>query len=48
MYSLPLKELFRKAAPHPASFNALTWSFMRDISGEMTIVIPSSKRAGIW
>jgi hypothetical protein len=42
-----VRELFMYAACIPASFNARTWSFIREISGEITSVIPDSIKAGI-
>ena len=36
------------AAGMPASLSASTWSRIREISGEMTMVTPGSSVAGIW
>ena len=36
------------AAGMPAWARAATWSFIREISGETTSVIPGSIRAGSW
>ena len=36
------------AARMPAAFSALTWSCIKEISGEMTSVMPGSSSAGTW
>ena len=41
-------ELLTKAAGMPAASRAATWSFIREIRGEMTSESPGSIRAGTW
>ena len=41
-------ELFRQAAGTPACSSAATWSFISEISGEMTSVTPGRSSAGSW
>ena len=48
LYSLLDSELFINRALTPIVFNASTWSFISDIKGEITIVIPSKQSAGTW
>ena len=43
-----VRELFKNAAWIPAWFSVPTWSFISEISGEITSVIPSIINAGIW
>ena len=39
--------LFIKVAGIPTSFKASTWSFIKEIRGEITIVTPEKINAGI-
>ena len=41
-----LSELFRKRAATPYSLSWSTWSFIREMSGETTIVRPSEDQSG--
>ena len=45
-YSSCVRELFMQAALTPAEVSALTWSFISDISGDTTTVMPLSMSAG--
>ena len=40
--------LLMYAAATPDALSAMTWSFISEISGEITSVIPSSINAGSW
>ena len=40
--------LFNKIAWIPISFNEVTWSYIKEINGDTTIVIPSNIKAGTW
>ena len=40
--------LLMYAAATPDALSAMTWSFISEISGEITSVIPSSISAGSW
>ena len=46
-YSSRLRELFRKRAGTPYSLSWSTWSFIREMSGDTTIVRPSKINPGI-
>ena len=40
--------LFSAAASMPLALSVSTWSFIRLMSGETTMAVPSIARAGIW
>ena len=42
------RELLRNAAGTPAFSSAITWSFIREMRGEITSVTPGSSSAGTW